>query len=295
MKTGFTLIEIMVSLAILAGLITVLAFIYGNLVDMSVSERRKAEANTDINLCLTLLEKDIMMAGFATPNTTKVASLNGTSSDRLFLADGWEIMRDFTDNGCDDGIISNDFYGVISSVSEGGGGYSASLVQYAATETSVIVVNNLNIDGVGSIADDDFKQNSSLIIYSGQGPPEGYRIISVVSTASAISLQEGLCRNYSVGSSVVPALCYYIASFEDRNWLFRNDARVLPDVEDFQVQYGYDDDANGILMDNEWVNSLPNPYTPTMLMAIRANLGIISPETKVQKIGTYTVSVELRN
>ncbi|MEW6679854.1 MAG: prepilin-type N-terminal cleavage/methylation domain-containing protein [bacterium] len=309
---GFTLVEIMLSLAILAGVIAGLSYMYGSMVFLSSSERKKAELNTDIGISLNLLERDIMMAGFGTSDKTRVASFEGgTNSDRLFLADAWEIVRDFTDNGYDDGIISEDSYGIISTTEgdeekEGGGGYFARLADNAGTESEFIIINNLDIDPDALHHDDDFKEDNALIIHSGLArPPQGHRITTIIQDVNLgwrVNLLDRLREEYNMNNvpTVVPAICYHIGVDADkRSWLYRNNERVLPDVENLSVEYGYDVSGNRILENNEWFASLfniPN-YEPRFLEAVRVSLGIRMPtlEEGREKIGTYTVSVELRN
>ncbi|MEW6481412.1 MAG: prepilin-type N-terminal cleavage/methylation domain-containing protein [bacterium] len=313
-KKGFTLVEIMISLAILAGVIAGLSYMYGSMVSLSSSERRKAELNTDIGISLNLLERDIMMAGFGTSDKARVASFDGTDTDRLFLADAWEILRDFTDNGYDDGIISEDSYGAISSIEgdeeqEGGGGYFARLAANAGTGSEFIIINRLDIDtGTALHNDDDFKEDNALIIHSGlTRPPQGHRITTIqpADLGWRVNLLDPLREEYNIANipTVVPAICYHIGvDNENRSWLYRNNERVLPDVENLSVEYGYDVSGNRILENNEWFASLfnipnPNDYRPGSLEAIRVSLGIRMPtlEEGREKIGTYNVSVELRN
>lgn len=277
---GFTLVEILISVAIFSWLIMGATYLYQNFIDASISQREKAERNTDIGIALTTIDRDIKMAGFGNPVASRVATstgiltaLGGTST-RLFLADGWEVMCDFTDNNEDDGEISDVFYETISRKRESKGGYCATLTVGAETGDPQIRVYTalLDIDENenGTTTDIDLREGGSLILSE-----EWHRIASIApffppDDTSIITLAEPLTRDFPAGSIVVPAICYYIDQFEGENWLYRNSALVIPNVENLQV------DIIGRI--------------------IRVNL-LISSMTKkgIRKLGTYTARVQMRN
>jgi len=308
MKRGITLVEIMVSLLILSVFIVGIVAFYGRFITATSAERRRAEENTNIALTLTIIDRDIKMAGFATPDIIKVASEDGTGlngTDRLFIADGWEMMRDFTDNGDDDGVIPQepiDIYSTITTKAKEGG-YFGATIQNAGTGNTSIVIQDTDINSTG---DGDIKENSSIIIQAmiggaPNGLPEGYRTTNIAPLVPPpgfrINLRENLRREYLMNSMVVPSFCYYIQRDNEGFWLFRNNIRVLPDVRGFQVEYGYDGNNDRILEANEWVNRLPPAYTnnPNRLRAIRVSLGVRSRFGNREKVSTHTITSDLRN
>ncbi len=338
LSKGFTLVEMLVSLVIFA---VVLAGTMGGYVgfqqgmQMAVDQQK---LDSDIKLTLKLLQRDLNMAGFGLPRITRVASddqgvtlteaavgfdyntdgdtADNIVSDRIIVADGWEILRDITDNGEIDGDIvtsPTDYYSKIGAKREDGG-YAATLTATANAGATAVAVNatNLNIGEQYNTADADIQANRATIIagddISLAFHVEGARIGSVTGTTSiGLVTGESLQDTYTqTTSEVVAAIAWYVdmKTGDAVPWLYRNNDKVAPNILDFQIEYGFDISRDGL----EWADTVPGGATvdgesdarakATGLKSVRITLTALQQDPDGNDLGIlkqFTEIVNLKN
>lgn len=330
---GFSLIELMIAVVVFAFVIAASFATYINFIHSTTRETALTAINADAVTSLKLLENDIRMAGFGLPQATRVASDDNcnvgaesfckANTDRIFVADGWEILRDFTDNQAEDGQIpvppgSIDYYSKISDAKYNNT-YKANLISDAALGATFTTVNKLDIDIDDEYHDpsEDIKANKAFIISDGANV-EGHRIYRIPSTSITFLSHESLNHSYAANSSVVPAIAWYVREDPDGRtypdgskiyWLYRNQNRVIPYVDNFQIRYGYDAEPNspttGGIQSADWADVIPPPSNPdgesfkfSHLKAVRITLKIkfIDKKDPTKAIITdFSKTVDLKN
>ena len=293
---GYTLIEMMITLAIFTIIMFSAFSAYTIFANNTPKVKKFSNVHSDARVALLLIEKDLKSAGFGMPGELRIASDDicstcPNSSDRIFIADGWEIIKDFTDNNEADGTISIDNYKTISD-QKLQGGYFARITANQFTGDSLIKVDDIDID---STADNDIKAQRALIIYD-TGVVEGHMINSIGNTTD-ITLVSGdlLASDFSQATTqVVPAIAYYIAQDNGVNWLFRNNNKVLRNVSGLQLQYGYDANGNNYIDNNEWVDTITNPV-PVLLKSVKTSMRVdVQDDNRTYQFNFQTIS-DFRN
>jgi hypothetical protein len=274
-------------------MLTVLAASYSFYIfftNSSNKERAKAVSQKKIQTCFNLIADDIRHAGFGLQknNNSSICLFsihdncsagdesfckNGT--DRLFIANGWQIIRDFTNDNCPDGDISNSDYETLSN-----GNYHAKAT-YSASQQS-ISYDKLDIDskcrGVSTFCGgggcEDIKDNKAIIVCGcknslGKYGQEGRRVSSIDNVTRKINfLNKEAVLNYDncTNGSIIPANVWYVKKASDGEyWLYRNENKVMNNILNFQVCAGYDTNGDGIIngsfnngsCSGEYLDSLP--------------------------------------
>ena len=285
-ESGFTLIELVIVMLISSVLLGAVLTSYITYINTVSKESAQDRINAEVTAVFNIVEKDIMMAGYGLPKGTRVACHNDCNAggesfckahtDRLFLADGWELLTDITDNHEEDDQISQQLYMTYLADAKNStvGGYRALLAADVAVAAASLTVVALNINnGEENTAtppyDDDFKDGMAFIIGDATRV-EGHRIDTVNAGSKSISIlaNDHIIQNFQALSSpsVVPATAWYVRSDPDGKkyrdgtpvyWLYRNGDRVMQYVDNFQIQYGYDANNDGI----QWADTVPPPAT----------------------------------
>ncbi len=294
MKKGFTIIELLVSISVFSLILIAATNFYVKSLSKTTRERLKAFKQNEIKEVFRLIEDDIRHADFGYDNKTDndnndnksiaIYALDkcGSSSNetfckpntsRIFIADGWQIIRDFTQDNCPDGDISDTDYEIILNK------FKAEVVSYTAGNKN-ITLDTLNIDSkcrkpsssalCGSDNNtsgcNDIKDNKALIIArchdsSNNFGVEGRRIGGVNNTTITFvdnesPLTYNICNQaYSVA---FPAVVWYVRKNSNGIFsLYRNERQVIEDVENFVVRVGYDSNDDGVVDDSEKYESIP--------------------------------------
>lgn len=214
--------------------------------------------------------------------------------DRLYIADGWSILEDITDNGAYDGNIvvtsTTDYYYKVATKKEEGGYFAQLTADLSAGETS-LSVDNVNINFLEeATVRDDFKSDTALIL-CGQDSSGNYSLEGVIIGAAgsvsgstiSFAVGENNINNFditgplpsSIATKVVPAVVWYVEQKTGDNvpWLYRNQDKVLPGVIGFQASFGYDAVADGL----QWFSSVP----PALGSAIDTKVAMNSNFTEI--------------
>lgn len=319
-KRAFTLVELLVATVI--GLLVVGAayFIYNFFFKMTTEERTKLKTIQEVRLALSVLEDDIKHASFGYPKTPPSPSpchdksicvfalednctygketFCKTGEDRLFIGNGWQIIRDFaepidpkTNQGPPDGFISNAKYEVIA-----GKHFYAKVHSYVKGEKKV-TVDKVDLDGNG---EKDFRSGEAIIICgrkrgadSGQ---EGRRISKVSDNTLKFNTTElPLYYDENCGTDkgyVIPAVAWYVRKQSGIYWLYRNNDAVLPNVESFQVKVGYDKNGDGIIDANEILDAIPPNAVPSRLKFFEIKLKVAYYANNKKNVLTYLTKVK---
>ncbi len=315
-QSGLSLVEVMVSLALFGLVVAGTVGAYFSFIETSSHATQVSHRILDVQLALKLLQRDLNMAGFGLPAATRVAGLDGGGetvteaavgldidgdgdagdtvvSDVVYVADGWQIVKDITDNGAADGDIiesPTDYFAKLVHQREAGG-YHAALTQDVDSGATALAVDRTDINlGEEAHADADFAAGDALILYAEEASGtawyvEGHRLAAVSGDNLSLAAGDGVGRGYSAADSrIVPAIRWYIHqdTGEATPWLYRNGSRVLPGVVDFQVEYGYDRHHDGL----EW-----SAQTPPAGSVDGADSGAAGNEAKIPLL--EAVRVEL--
>jgi hypothetical protein len=127
----------------------------------------------------------------------------------------------------------------------------------------------------------DIKDNKAIIICgrqngTGKVGQEGKRLASITGTTLKFLKKEGALSypnkcmyncTKSCEGIVLPANVWYVRINGGTYWLYRNEEKVIPNVEDFQVFVGYDLNGDGVVEDSELkkTDSLPGDAVPENL------------------------------
>lgn len=283
LNAGFSLLELLIVMAISSVLMGTAISIFGVFVNTSSEQSILDNNNSEISLVSKFIEKELMLAGYGLPQSTRVASdnncnvgnetfcVNGT--DRLFIADGTQLLKDITDNNEADGTIAiPEMTNIANSKNGTVGGYCTYLTSNASTGATSLSLQNLNINLGEELATNpvtkDFISNNALII-GDNSRVEGHRIASVGAAVTLMSLDPIVAATgYLIAATpqpiIVPAAAWYVRNDPDGRkyndgtpirWLYRNNYKVMPHVDNFQVQYGYDEKNDGI----QWADTVPPP------------------------------------
>jgi len=249
--------------------------------------------------------------------------------DRLYLANGWTILEDITDNHAYDGNIvetPTDYYYLAANKKENGG-YFARLTAPEIAGALTLTVDNLNINTgdeyptglpAGNVV--DFKADAAVII-CGQNAAatfslEGLPVGSIAGTTIDFLGAENLANSYVVNGAdmdteVVPAITWYVEqkAGDAFHWLYRNQDKVMPGVIGFQVSYGYDNDNDGL----QWFQTVPptgpagtfvdsldintNTNLPAITRALKAVRLVLTLRniSTVSSMQTYEKTIILKN
>lgn len=280
---GFSLLELLIVMLISSVLMGAAVSVFVVFVNTSSEQSIQDNINSEVSLVSKFIEKELMLAGYGLPQTTRVASdndcnigdetfcVNGT--DRLFIADGTQLIKDITDNNEDDGQIAlSEMTNIANAKNSAIGGYCTHLTSDASVGETSLSLQNLNINLGEELASnpvtDDFISNNALII-GDNSQVEGHRITVVGPTVTLMSLDpivttSGYLSTATPPPVIVPAVAWYVRNDPDgRNysdgtpirWLYRNNHKVMPHIDNFQVQYGYDEKNDGI----QWADTVPPP------------------------------------
>ncbi len=241
---GFTLIELLVSVAMLGIIVVYLLRSFTvqhrtyTVVDETTELQQNARAVAD------LLERDLRHAGMMVPESGAVCGVDATGGpDVLFVSDadaispGTEKVADF------------------------GADTTATTVAAAASET--LTMNGLvaepapprpayDTDDDG-VADSDFREGAGVIV-TDLGEPDRGAACGVVTdipntTSIVVAWRSGGLESAGTDLVVIPAHVYEV----NANGALERDGDVLvQNVDDFQVAYFFDGDADAVVDANEY-------------------------------------------
>ncbi len=280
-KSGFTLVEMLVAVAIL-GVVVVGAmqtFVVQNHAYTVVDETTEAQQN--LRAISYLLERDLRVTSFMLPEGTAACGIDNTNApDTLYVTDSEPINPD--------GLSSAGLYATIAS-------------GYAAADTlQNLVVDKVTLDGQAYFDNDtdgtpeaDFREGGGAIVFDPANPGRGTACGIVDSVPDGTHLRVTFDTHLAVNTgtlAVVPAIVYAVdntldAGGEPRRVLLRNGVTLASDVDDLQVAYFIDADANGVAAANEYPGDGVSPdylsrnYDHSKLREIRFNIVVRSRNT----------------
>jgi prepilin-type N-terminal cleavage/methylation domain-containing protein len=247
-KSGFTLVEMMVAVGILGVVVAgaMQTFAVQNHAYTVVDETTEAQQN--LRAISYLLERDLRATSFMLPEGAAACGIDRTNAaDTLYVTDSEPIDPV--------GQTSAGLYATIAS------GYSA------ADTTQALVVNKVTLDGKAHFPNNsDFREKGGAIVFDPSTPGRGTACGIVESvpdgTHVRVDFQTHLAANTGT-LAVVPAIVYSVNAnanpdapcvdpVTQKCALLRNGVTLASDVDDLQVAYFIDKNANGVVDANEY-------------------------------------------
>jgi prepilin-type N-terminal cleavage/methylation domain-containing protein len=233
-RSGFTMVEMLVAIAILAVVVTgvMQTFVVQNRAYTVVDETTEAQQN--LRAISYLLERDLRATSFMVSEASSACGIDNTNApDTIYLTDSEPIDPD--------GQTSATLGARINS------GYAA------AESIQTLSVNNTVLDGqpyfdtdANGAPDSDFREGGGVIVFDPANPGRGTACGVVIDVLGATTLRVSFETRLASSSGpllIVPAVVY---SVDVPNLaLLRNGVQLAADVEDLQVAYFIDADKNG--------------------------------------------------
>ena len=239
---GFTLIELMIAMALLAIITSQLFLVFASQKKAYVTNERILDVQEDARLVVELLAGETRMAGYMVPHHAGIASIDGTltstsTPDTLCVSDPSVLDNNVVQNADDrfDG---------------------AQVQNLTTTRITLTAAADLDIDGIGG---NDFQVGQGVILGDNENS-HCARITAVNTVALTIDFTPSLGANsnpaaaaFSVGglgsTVAVPAVIYEIGTSATGGGigLTRNSMLISDEVEDLQVEYGFDANDDGVV------------------------------------------------
>jgi prepilin-type N-terminal cleavage/methylation domain-containing protein len=246
-RAGFTLVEVLIALAIL-GIVIAQAFaVFGAQHVTYTNTERSIEVQEDVRLIADAVIADVRMAGFMVPRIAGIASVDGgnAAADAVCASDP-EKMAD-----AQVAAASARFDRAVLAAAVGAGAGSAT-------------VASLDVDSDGNA---DFAVGEGIIVADGTSS-HCATVTGVVGNAVSFTpvTPAGFAATTTSGRAV-PAVVYRVAGTD----LMRNALRLASDVEDLQIEFGVDADSDGQIAAGEYQHDL-NGDDPLDILALRVSV-----------------------
>jgi Tfp pilus assembly protein PilW len=222
--------ELMVSLAVMIIVTSQIMLAYTNQHNASLSHERAVDSQEEVRLVTDVVLKDLRMAGFMVDATAAAGSIDGGSSapDILCVSDPDAISSSVLTDA------TSRFDGASVTAAVGG-------------NASSVTLSPLTRD-IDQDSNDDFTSAKGILISSGTDVHCG----EVTGTSgNTINFDPPTAAGFSASIAeaiVVPAVVYRVSG----NTLTRNGTVLSTQIEDLQVEWGVDDDANGLIENAEF-------------------------------------------
>ncbi len=240
---GFTLLELMIAMALLGIITSQLFLVFASQKKAYVTNARVLDVQEDARLVVDLLMGETRMAGYMVPRRAGIASIDGfltnaNTPDTLCVSDPSVLDNNVVQNA-DDRFDGDD----VSSLT--------------ATRITLLAAGGLDIDGIGG---NDFQVGQGIILADGNSS-HCARITAVNTVTLTIDFTPSLSAalNNPVPGDfalappertvVVPAVIYEVGTSATGGGigLTRNSMLISDEVEDLQVEYGFDTDDDGLV------------------------------------------------
>ncbi len=226
-ESGFTLIELMVAMAVLGVVTAQLLFVLNIQKRVYVSNDRLLDVQQDARLVTDLILTEARVAGFMVPRRVGISSRDGGTgaADVLCVSDP-TVMNAATVEGAAQRFPGGDV-----------------LDFTAADRVRLAGLSDLDVDGAGAAI--DFSASRGVII----ADPNSSHCASIDSITVGVNPVVDFDPPLTIGdyntalTRVVPAIVYQIGGAG----LTRNAMQLSPEVEDLQVEFGVDVDGDGIV------------------------------------------------
>lgn len=233
---GFTLLELLIALAVLGVITSQLFLVFGSQKKAYITNERLLDVQEDARLVMELVLSEARMAGYMLPRRSGIASIdgaliNGITPDTLCVSDP---------SALDDNLVqdADDRFG------------AAPATVTTTGRITVATPADLDIDGIGG---NDFQVGQGIILTDPQ-TRHCARITAVNTVAGTIDFTPLLAADnnpaladFTVGvTTVVPAIIYEVGTSATGGGigLTRNGMLISDEVEDLQVEFGLDTDAD---------------------------------------------------
>ncbi len=232
-QSGYSLLELMISLAIMAIVISQVLLAFSSQNDNFEKQVRVIESQQDVRTLADAILSDLRMAGYMLSTELAVGSIDGGAgaSDLICMSDPSVI------NPVQAESAPEPFYG------------AEVLTNITGDDSSVIVTaGDLDIDDDG---DDDFTASNGGIIISDGLRVHCAEITGVNTSTNTISFSPATPSGVSFQqfeTRAAPAIVYRV----NGTTLTRNGIKLSSYVEDLQIQLGVDDDGDGQLEAGEF-------------------------------------------
>jgi len=247
-QSGFTLVEVIVALTIL-GIVVGQAFaVFGAQKRTYAQTERAIEVQQDVRLVADAILADMRMAGYLVPKQAGIASVDGgvAGPDMLCFSDPEKIA----DSEAAKAVAR--FERAELTVAIAGVAGSATLDP-----------NDLDIDGD---MDDDFVDEEGVIIVDDDSSHCAQITGITGGSDNVLAFTPDTPGGFDASTSatrVVPAVVYWLNGTD----LMRNGLRVATDIEDLQIEFALDDDADGLIVEAEYEDDL-NGEDPLDLLGV---------------------------
>jgi prepilin-type N-terminal cleavage/methylation domain-containing protein len=246
-RAGFTLVEVLIALAIL-GIVIAQAFaVFGAQHVTYTNTERAIEVQEDVRLLADAVLADVRMAGFMVPRIAGVASIDGgsTAADAVCASDPSKIAD--------------------AQVATASARFDrAQLAAAVAASDGAVTLASLDVDSDGNA---DFAVDEGIIVADGLSS-HCATVTGVVGNVVSFTpaAPAGFTATVATGRAV-PAVIYRLVAQD----LMRNALRLASDVEDLQIEFGVDADSDGQIAAGEYVHDL-NGDDPLDIRALRVSV-----------------------
>lgn len=248
-SAGFTLVEIIIALAIFAVVIAQAFAVFGAQHATYTGTERSIEVQEDVRLVTDAIQSELRMAGYMVPKIAGISSVDGgnAAADMICISDPSKL----DDLKVDDATARFDK----AQIAAGPVGAGAASVQ----------VDTLDIDANG-VADFVDTETMGIIIADGTSS-HCARITGI--TGNTIDFTPDTPAGFLANTSgrVTPAIIYDVSGTDLR----RNGMRLSSQVEDLQIEFGIDGDADGQIAAAEFLDTLQGS-DPLDMLAVRLSV-----------------------
>jgi prepilin-type N-terminal cleavage/methylation domain-containing protein len=237
---GFTLIELMIALALLGIVTSQLFLVFSSQKKAYVTNERILDVQEDARLVIDLLVGETRMAGYMVPRRAGIATIDGTltttsTPDTLCVSDPAVL---------DDNVVAN----------ADGRFDGAQVSVLAPNRITLATAGDFDIDGLGG---NDFQIGLGIILADGDSSFCA-RIVAVNTVARTIDFVPNLSvvlgnpipADFAIGPTVVvPAVIYEVGTSATGGGigLTRNGMLISDEVEDLQIVFGLDADGDNLV------------------------------------------------
>lgn len=271
MKRGMTLVEILVSLVILAFLVGAIYTILNLQTARSVQVQKTSILQTDAQVALTLLKWDLLTAGLAYPKQNDaVQSTNGgpNNSDAITLR---AVGLGFESGKCKWSWLLDDVTNANVVLVRGWSG-GDTILHFKTGDTVVLVDRDRNVMNPPGEMLVQANSPDTFIDPFGEGFPAQRLTLS-----SPVNALRGLVLIGIDPPIYNPGITFAVSNGQ----LIRGNDVMLDNVEDLQFAYGIDNDNDNII--ETWTDNVPPFVTQGRKWAIRYTMVVTS-----SAMGGYT-------